>query len=98
MGLLSTLGLLLSLSSCAAAASVVTAQQTPKIDSKRNEGVQSLRWRPIWKVRSDNQQSAAKSTPQPGQLEMRVPFEPTAFPSGRHIYLIYELYLTNFGA
>jgi hypothetical protein len=33
--------------------------------------------------------------PQP-QLEMRVPFEPTAFPSGDRTYLSYELYLTNF--
>ncbi len=28
---------------------------------------------------------------------MRVPFEPTAFPSGEHIYLMYELHLTNYG-
>ena len=97
MGLLSTLGLLLSLSSCAAAASVVTSQQTPKIDPKCNEQVVSYRSRPIWKAISDNKQSAAKSTPWPVQLEMRVPFEPTAFPSGRHIYLMYELHLTNFG-
>jgi hypothetical protein len=27
---------------------------------------------------------------------MRVPFEPTAFPSGPHIYLMYELHLTNY--
>jgi hypothetical protein len=27
---------------------------------------------------------------------MRVPFEPTAFPSGSHVYLMYELHLTNF--
>lgn len=33
----------------------------------------------------------------PLQLDMRVPFEPTAFPSGRHSYVMYELYLTNFG-
>src|SRR5262245_55898454 len=32
----------------------------------------------------------------PLQLEMRVPFEPTAFPSGLHVYLMYELHLTNF--
>ena len=25
-----------------------------------------------------------------------VPFEPTAFPSGPHVYLMYELHLTNF--
>jgi hypothetical protein len=29
---------------------------------------------------------------------MRVPFEPTAFPSGQHIYVMYELHLTNYGA
>ena len=34
----------------------------------------------------------------PPQLEMRVPFEPTAFPSNGRIYLTYELYLTNFAA
>jgi hypothetical protein len=34
----------------------------------------------------------------PLQLEMRVPFEPTAFPSAGRIYLMYELHLTNFGA
>jgi murein DD-endopeptidase MepM/ murein hydrolase activator NlpD len=33
----------------------------------------------------------------PLQLEMRVPFEPTAFPSAGRNYLMYELYLTNFG-
>jgi Peptidase family M23 len=32
----------------------------------------------------------------PLQLEMRVPFEPTAFPSAARVYLTYELYLTNF--
>lgn len=35
--------------------------------------------------------------PFPLQLEMRVPFEPTAFPSNRNVYLMYELHLTNFG-
>jgi hypothetical protein len=34
----------------------------------------------------------------PPQLEMRVPLEPTAFPSGGRTYLTYELYLTNFAA
>lgn len=34
----------------------------------------------------------------PPQLEMRVPFEPTAFQSGGGTYLTYELYLTNFAA
>jgi hypothetical protein len=34
----------------------------------------------------------------PPQLEMQVPLEPTAFPSGGRTYLTYELYLTNFAA
>jgi hypothetical protein len=34
----------------------------------------------------------------PPQLEMRVPFEPTAFPNDGRTYLTYELYLTNFAA
>lgn len=40
--------------------------------------------------------TAAQQTPWPLQVEMRVPFEPTAFPSGPHVYLMYELHLTNF--
>jgi Peptidase family M23 len=40
--------------------------------------------------------AAGAPSPWPLQLEMRVPFEPTAFPSGDHTYLAYELYLTNF--
>lgn len=32
----------------------------------------------------------------PLQLEMRVPFEPTAFPSAGRVYLMYELLVTNF--
>ncbi len=46
---------------------------------------------------SEGQVPAAKPAPFPLQLEMRVPFEPTAFPSGRNIYVMYELHLTNFG-
>jgi Peptidase family M23 len=49
-------------------------------------------------LRTGNKNSAAKPAPWPPQLEMRVPFEPTAFPSGPHFYVIYELHLTNFGA
>ena len=45
---------------------------------------------------SDNKNPAAKPVPFPLQLEMRVPFEPTAFPSGPHFYVMYELHLTNF--
>ena len=48
-------------------------------------------------LRSDSQQPAAKPAPWPVQLEVRVPFEPTAFPSEDRTYLIYELHLTNFG-
>jgi hypothetical protein len=40
--------------------------------------------------------AALKQAPWPLQLEMRVPFEPTAFPSGSYVYLMYELHLTNF--
>jgi hypothetical protein len=32
----------------------------------------------------------------PPQLELRVPFDPTAYPSGGRTLLTYELYLTNF--
>lgn len=46
------------------------------------------------------QRAPAASGPEtstwPLQLEMRVPFEPTAFPSAARVYLTYELYLTNF--
>jgi len=48
-------------------------------------------------VRSDNQQPSAKPAVWPVQLEMRVSFEPTAFPSEGRTYLMYELHLTNFG-
>src|SRR6266446_9961126 len=48
-------------------------------------------------LRSDNKNSAAKPAPRPPQLAMRVPFEPTAFPSGPHFYVMYELHLMNFG-
>ena len=48
-------------------------------------------------LRSYNKNLAAKPVPWPPQLEMRVPFEPTAFPSGPHFYVMYELHLTNFG-
>lgn len=39
---------------------------------------------------------ATKTAPFPLQLEVRVPFEPTAFASGPHVYLMYELHLTNY--
>ena len=48
-------------------------------------------------LRSDNKKWAAKRASWPLQLEMRVPFEPTAFPSGPRFYVMYELHLTNFG-
>ena len=49
----------------------------------------------IQKQRLDSK-GATNRPPWPLQLEMRVPFEPTAFPSGAHVYLMYELHLTNF--
>jgi hypothetical protein len=42
------------------------------------------------------QQARSEPAPFPLQLEMRVPFEPTAFQSSGHTHLVYELYLTNF--
>jgi hypothetical protein len=42
------------------------------------------------------QQAQSEASPWPLQLEMRVPFGPTAFPSNGHTVLAYELYLTNF--
>jgi hypothetical protein len=42
--------------------------------------------------------SANAASPWPLQLEMSVPFEPTAYPSAGRNYLAYELYLTNFGS
>jgi hypothetical protein len=42
------------------------------------------------------QEARSAAAPWPLQLEMRVPFEPTAFPSAGRTYLAYELYLTNF--
>ena len=40
--------------------------------------------------------AASKPFAFPLQLEMRVPFDPTAFPNGLNSHLLYELYLTNF--
>jgi murein DD-endopeptidase MepM/ murein hydrolase activator NlpD len=34
----------------------------------------------------------------PPQMELRVPFGPTAYPSGGRIHLMYELYMTNFSS
>ena len=48
-------------------------------------------------LRSDTSGPVAKPSPWPPQLELRVPFDPTAFPSGPHFYVMYELHLTNFG-
>src|SRR5215469_16340271 len=39
-----------------------------------------------------------KHARRPLQIEMHVPFEPTAFPSGPHFYVMYELHLKNLGA
>jgi Peptidase family M23 len=43
-------------------------------------------------------QRTAKPFSFPLQLEMHVPFGPTAFPNGPNFFMIYELYLTNFSA
>lgn len=43
----------------------------------------------------DASKPAAPSFPQP-QLALRVPFEPTAFPSDGRTYLAYEVHFTNF--
>src|SRR5260370_9733758 len=48
-------------------------------------------------LRSDKKKGAAKPAPWSPQLEIRVPFEPTACPSGPHFYIMSELHLTNFG-
>ena len=44
----------------------------------------------------ENKKSAANAAPSDLQLEFRVPFDPTVFPSGSHSYLVYEIHLTNF--
>lgn len=44
----------------------------------------------------ENKKGAAKAAPSKLQLEFRVPFDPTVFPSGSHSYLVYEIHLTNF--
>jgi hypothetical protein len=48
-------------------------------------------------LRSDNEPPVPRFAPFPLQLEMRVPFDPTAFASEGCNYLMYELHLTNFG-
>jgi hypothetical protein len=67
---------------------VVTAQPT----RQETENV------PSQNPHGGTQNSATKAAPFPLQLEMRVPFNPTAFPSDGHSYVVYELYLTNFGS
>jgi len=44
----------------------------------------------------ERSKESATASPFPLQLEARVPFAPTAFPSGDHSHVVYELYLTNF--
>src|SRR4030095_12680258 len=51
---------------------------------------------PIWSVAQSPTQP--KPAPFPLQLEICVPFEPTAFPSEGRTHLMYELHLTNFGS
>jgi hypothetical protein len=47
---------------------------------------------------SDNTPTPTDSSPFPLQLEARVPFAPTAFPSAGRIYVVYELYVANFSS
>jgi len=47
-------------------------------------------------LQAPNGTAVSKPFAFPLQLEMRVPFDPTAFPNGLNSYLLYELYLTNF--
>ena len=47
-------------------------------------------------AQTSDQKAAGRQPPWPLQLEMRVPFEPTVFPSGQYVYLMYELHLTSF--
>src|SRR5262249_15612506 len=42
--------------------------------------------------------TSAGNSPFPLQLEARVPFAPTAFPSAGRTYVVYELYLRNFSS
>ena len=44
-----------------------------------------------------DQKKPPQSAQWPMQLQLRVPFEPTAFPSGGRFYLLYELHLANYG-
>ena len=47
---------------------------------------------------SDYKHDTVKPFSWPPQLEARVPYEPTVFPSSQQFYLFYELYLTNFSS
>lgn len=42
--------------------------------------------------------SAAEDAAFPAPIEVRAPYEPTAFPNAGRAHLLYELYLTNFGS
>jgi hypothetical protein len=79
--------LLILLTAAATGSLLQLAQLTLWVEDSQSRG----------NLQSDNQQSAGKRAPWPVQLEMRVPFEPTAFPSGPDVYIMYELHLTNFG-
>jgi hypothetical protein len=56
-------------------------------------------WTSLVSATGAGAQSAGTPLPSrlpPPQLEMRVPFEPTAFPSAGRTHVTYELYLRNF--
>src|SRR5579859_4245902 len=44
-----------------------------------------------------DQKKPNQSAQWPMQVQLRVPFEPTAFPSAGRFYLLYELHLANYG-
>src|SRR5580658_9448797 len=45
---------------------------------------------------AENKKGAVRAGHSDLQLEFRVTFDPTVFPSGSHSYLVYEMHLTNF--
>ncbi len=77
--------LVLCLVSAFCSCSVAAQSNCPLINDSARAGLQS------------DQLPTTKAPPIPLQLELRVPFEPTAFPSDGRNYLMYELHLTNFG-
>lgn len=53
-------------------------------------------WNPAAASVTSTDPMISSHTPFPPQVQMRVPFEPTAFPADGRQHLLYELYVTNF--